>query len=152
VGEIGAEGFDLSTLSTSELRRDLSLTEESVIEGLDEETLEEKVALVVSVSERFLADPSRRDPHRGVRGEGAPRLDAPLRRGARPDPRHRSTGAPSSGTTATFLRRRGSPRARSRGEWKFHGDKVYRVYDVVYLDDGGEVRGMIRIEYPPRCE
>lgn len=50
-------GFDLASLSTPQFRRYLSLTEEGVIERLDEETLEEKVALVVDVADRFLADP-----------------------------------------------------------------------------------------------
>lgn len=27
-------------------------------------------------------------------------------------------------------------------------DRVYRVYDVVYLDDDGEVRGMLMLEEP----
>ncbi len=40
-----------------QLRRYLQLTEEDVIERLDEETLEEKVERVVDVAERFMADP-----------------------------------------------------------------------------------------------
>ena len=39
------------------LRRSLALTDEHVIERLDEETLEEKVERVVDVAARFLADP-----------------------------------------------------------------------------------------------
>lgn len=27
-------------------------------------------------------------------------------------------------------------------------DKVYRVYDVVHLDDDGDVRGLLRLEDP----
>ena len=27
-------------------------------------------------------------------------------------------------------------------------DRVYRVYDVVYLDDDGDVRGMLMLEEP----
>lgn len=57
LGELEGEGFDLSTLSTEQLRRSLSLTEENIIECLDEEALEEKVARVVDVAERFMADP-----------------------------------------------------------------------------------------------
>jgi hypothetical protein len=57
LGEAGAEGFDLSTLTTSQLRRYLSLTDESVIEHLDSTTLAEKVERVVDVAERFMADP-----------------------------------------------------------------------------------------------
>jgi hypothetical protein len=57
LGEIGGESFDLSTLSTPQLRRYLSLTEEDVIERLEEETLAEKVEHVVDVVERFMADP-----------------------------------------------------------------------------------------------
>jgi hypothetical protein len=57
LGEVGGEGFDLSTLSTPQLRRYLYLTEEGVIERLDEETLAEKVERVVDIAERFMADP-----------------------------------------------------------------------------------------------
>jgi hypothetical protein len=28
-------------------------------------------------------------------------------------------------------------------------DKIYRVYRVVYLDDDGDVRGMLMLEEPP---
>jgi hypothetical protein len=28
-------------------------------------------------------------------------------------------------------------------------DRIYRVYRVVYLDDGGEVPGMLMLEEPP---
>ncbi len=52
-----SEGFDLSVLSTEQLRRYLSLSEEQVIERLDEDTLAEKVERVVDVAERFMADP-----------------------------------------------------------------------------------------------
>ena len=58
-----SEGFDISKLSTPQLRRYLSLTEEAVVERLDEETLEEKVELVVDVAERFMADPRDVPPH-----------------------------------------------------------------------------------------
>jgi hypothetical protein len=57
LGEAGAEGFDLSTLTTAQLRRYLALTDESVIEHLDSTTLAEKVERVVDVAERFMADP-----------------------------------------------------------------------------------------------
>jgi hypothetical protein len=30
-------------------------------------------------------------------------------------------------------------------------DRIYRVYDVVYLDDDGEVRGLLRLEEPTRA-
>lgn len=56
-GEIGGEGFDLSALSTPQLRRYLSLTDQGVIERLDEQTLAEKVERVVDVADRFMADP-----------------------------------------------------------------------------------------------
>ena len=55
--EIEGEGFDLDGLSTEQLRRFLSLTEEAVVERMDEETLAEKVERVVDVAERFMADP-----------------------------------------------------------------------------------------------
>jgi hypothetical protein len=29
------------------------------------------------------------------------------------------------------------------------GDPIYRVFDVVYLDDDGDVRGLLRLEEPP---
>ena len=57
LSELEGEGFDLSTLSTEQLRRSLALTDEHIIERLDEETLEEKVERVVDVAARFLADP-----------------------------------------------------------------------------------------------
>jgi hypothetical protein len=57
LGELEGEGFDLDTLSTAQLRRYLSLTEEEIIERLDEETLGEKVEHVVDIAERFMADP-----------------------------------------------------------------------------------------------
>ena len=57
LGELEEEGFDLSVVSTDQLRRYLSLSEEQVIEHLDEATLAEKVERVVDVAERFMADP-----------------------------------------------------------------------------------------------
>ena len=54
--EIEGEGFDFGSLSTAQLRRALSLTEEAVIERLEEETLAERVERVVDVADRFLAD------------------------------------------------------------------------------------------------
>ena len=57
VGELEGEGFDLSSLSTAQLRRSLHLSEEEMIERLDEETLEERVERVVEVADRFMADP-----------------------------------------------------------------------------------------------
>jgi hypothetical protein len=47
----------VSPLSTAQLRRSLHLTEEDVIERLDEDTLAERVERVVDVAERFMADP-----------------------------------------------------------------------------------------------
>ena len=47
----------MSHLSTAQLRRYLSLTEEAVVERLEEDTLAEKVERVVDIAERFMADP-----------------------------------------------------------------------------------------------
>jgi len=47
MGEYGSEGFDMDGLTTEQLRRYLSLTEEAVVERLDEESLAEKVERVV---------------------------------------------------------------------------------------------------------
>ena len=57
LAELGGEGFDMSTLSTVQLRRYLHLTEEAVVQRLEEETLAEQVERVVDVAERFMADP-----------------------------------------------------------------------------------------------
>ena len=43
------------SLSTEQLRRSLALSEEEIIERLDEETLEEKVERVVDIEKRFMA-------------------------------------------------------------------------------------------------
>ncbi len=55
--EPDGEGFDMSSLSTAQLRRYLSLTEEDFVERLEEDTLAEQVERVVDVAERFMADP-----------------------------------------------------------------------------------------------
>jgi hypothetical protein len=57
MGEYGSEGFDMDGLTTEQLRRYLSLTEEAVVERLDEESLAEKVERVVDIAGRFMADP-----------------------------------------------------------------------------------------------
>ena len=50
-------------------------------------------------------------------------------------------------------RRPGRPRVSepnwNEGDTIALRDRIYRVYDVVYLDDDGDVRGMLMLEEPP---